>query len=288
MEFPLVSVICLSYNHEKFVKEAVQSILNQSYPNIELILVDDASTDASPQIVKQIAEGNPKIKILLLQENVGNCKAFNKGLTLSKGDFVIDLAADDVLLEERIEVGVKAFLNNSEEHGVHFTDADWVNEQGDHLYFHSDKFPHSTIPQGDIYENIISRYFICPASVLFRREVMNSLGGYDETLSYEDFDILVRSSRKYKFAYSPDVLVKKRITSNAMSKKQFELFNSYSASTFKICEKIMNLNKDKEEKKALNKRIGYEIRLNLRLLNFGIVVKYLFLWIRNKQLHYLN
>jgi glycosyltransferase involved in cell wall biosynthesis len=286
MEAPLVSVICLSYNHERFIEEAVQSVLNQTYPNVELILVDDASKDSSQEKIKGIVAANPAIKMVLLEKNVSNCKAFNKGLTQANGEFAIDFAADDVLLPSRIDEGLKALQKAGSEYGVHFCDAEWIDETGAHLYFHSDKFPHKTIPQGDIYKEIISRYFICPASTLVKREVLTHLDGYDESLAYEDFDFLVRASRSFKFAYSQNVLVKKRVTVNAMSKRQFRLFSRDAETTFVVCEKILLLNRSKDEQRALRKRITYEMKLNVRLLNLWLVLRYFLLWIKSESKTY--
>lgn len=282
MTSPLATVICLCYNHSRFVEEAIESVLNQSYPNIQLIVVDDASTDSSVEVIKKIIEKHPNIEFLPLPTNLGNCKAFNKGLSPAKGDYLIDLAADDVLFPVRIETGIKALQQAGQEYGVHFSDAELISETGEGVGLHSDRFPHNRIPQGDVYKELISRYFICSPSMMFTREVINELGGYDETLTYEDFDFWIRSSRKFKYAYAPQVLVKKRITENALAKKQFEVFSRYSLSTFNVCEKILKLNKTPEEQRALFGRILYEIKLNLRLLNIGIVFKYLFLLLRNK------
>ena len=140
--------------------------------------------------------------------------------------------------------------------------------------------------EGDVYKEVISRYFICPPTVMCTRQVMTVLNGYDETLSYEDFDFWIRSSRAFKYVYSPEVLVKRRIAKNALGSKQFSLFNHHSKSTFRVCEKILRLNNSREEKQALQKRILYEIRLNLRLLNVGIVIKFFSLLMRNARKKY--
>ena len=282
MPSPLVSVICLCYNHARFVQEAIESVLNQSYPNIQLIIVDDASTDNSVEVIKQLVGKHPSLEFLSLQRNLGNCKAFNKGLALVKGEYVIDLAADDLLFPSRIETGVRELQQSGKEYGVHFSDAELISETGTHVSFHSGRFPHNTIPQGDIYKELISRYFICPPTVMCTRAVMNELNGYDESLTYEDFDFWIRSSRKFKYIYSSNVLVKKRITANAMANEQFKVFSRHSQSTLIVCEKILKLNKTQEEKKALAGRIFYELKLNLRLLNVGIAFNYLHLWLKNK------
>lgn len=283
MHRPLVSVICLCYNQARFVKEALESVLNQTYPAVELIIVDDASTDNSVKVIQDFLAKNPGIRFLQLPENSGNCKAFNRGLALAKGKFIIDLAADDVLLPKRIEVGVRELTEKGGPYGIHFSDAVIINALGRDLYLHSAKFPHSTIPQGDVYEHIIRRYFICPPTVMATREVMDKLQGYDESLSYEDFDFWVRSSRAFKYVYSPGVLVKRRISHGALSNKQFRIFNEHSQTTYKVCHKIMILNRNTSEQQALSKRILYEIKLNLRLLNWRIAANYIGLWFRNQR-----
>ncbi len=286
MEMPLVSVVCLCYNQERFVEEAIQSVLNQSYPNIQLIVVDDASTDNSTNVIKLVINSHPGIQFLALTENLGNCKAFNRGLALTKGSFIIDLAADDVLLPNRIEKGVQVLLEKGQTYGVHFSDAEVTDEYGAHLYNHSERFPHQTIPEGNVYTEIIRRYFICPPTVMFTRQVADVLGGYDETLSYEDFDFWVRSSRAFNYSYSPEVLVKQRVFKNTLSEKQFKRFNKHSDTTYKVCEKILRLNNSREDQQALRNRILYEIKLNLRLLNIGVALKFFFLLIRNGRKKY--
>ena len=104
-----VSVIALCHNHAPFLREALDSILAQTYPHLEVWLVDDASTDGSPAILREYAARHPAWHLLLLPENVGNCRAFNLALGQSKGTFVIDFATDDVLLPERISRQVAAF-----------------------------------------------------------------------------------------------------------------------------------------------------------------------------------
>lgn len=286
MSQPLVSVICLCYNQQRFVREAVESVLRQTYSPVQLIIVDDASTDESREEIKKLKEEYSSIELLLLDKNLGNCQAFNKALSSAKGEYIIDLAADDVLLPSRIEKGIQVLQQSGDDFGVTFSDAELIDESGKTLYIHSDRFPHHTIPQGDVYKEIIQRYFICPPTVMARRKIMDALGGYDETLSYEDFDFWIRSSRRTHYCYVNEVLVKKRIARGAMSEGQFKLFSRHSATTLRVCEKILELNQSEEEKLALAKRIRYELLLNLRLLNFSIATKFAFLWIRNQRLRY--
>ncbi len=287
MNAPLVTVICLCYNQKRFVREAVESVINQSYSPVQLIVVDDYSTDGGQDEIRELKDQYPQLEVLLLKENVGNCRAFNMGLAMANGQYLIDLAADDVLLNDRVKIGVEALEEAGKEFGVHFSDAIIMDEYGKFLQNHSDRFPHHSIPQGDTYTEIIKRYFICPPTVMFRKTVMDKLGGYDESLAYEDFDFWVRSSRFFKYRYSKEVLVKKRMVKNAQSVNQFKVLNKYSMSTYKVCEKILSLNRSVKERQALTERILYEIRLNLRLLNFGVALKYLKLLKKNTSTTYV-
>jgi glycosyltransferase involved in cell wall biosynthesis len=276
----LVTVICLSHNHALYVTESLQSVLNQTYPNIQLIIVDDASTDGSVQAILEFISTRPQITFIQLTKNVGNCQAFNFGLKEAKGEYLIDLAADDMLLPNRIEEGVAELTKAGLNYGVNFSDAELIDEGGKFLALHSDKYPHSTIPQGNVYKNMIAQYFICPPTIMFRKEVIDYLDGYDEALAYEDFDFLVRSSRKFYFCYTPKVLVKRRIVSNSMSSKQFQKGDKQRWSTLHVCEKINQLNQNREEKAALQKRIRYEFLLSMRMLDFRLAVAFLRLYFR--------
>lgn len=275
MSSPLVTVVCLCYNHSRYVREAVESVLNQTYKNVQVIIVDDASTDGSQVVIQKMVESYPTITFLSLKTNHGNCGAFNRGFELAKGDYVIDLAADDVLLPDRIEAGVVEFAHYDISYAVNFADGELIDEQGNHLSFHSDRFSSPSIPQGDIYKDIISRYFVNSPSLMVRKSVLEELHGYDESLAYEDFDFLIRASREFKFCYTPKILVKKRILSSSMSAGQFKKGSPQLFSTFKVCEKISKLNRSNEERWALRNRILYEARKALQLGEFELIFQYL-------------
>lgn len=283
MNFPLVSIICICYNHERFVVEALESVWNQSYAEIELIIVDDASTDNSVEVIKSHIQNHLEVETLFLPTNIGNCKAFNRALQLAKGEYIIDLAADDVLLPKRVECGVKQFQQLDSSYGLIFSDAEWISEAGYHVYNHSQRFPHHAIPQGDVYEELIKRYFICPPTMMYRRELVDKLQGYDENLLYEDFDFQIRAARQFKFSYDPEILVKKRIVEGSLSEKQFKRNDKQRYSTFSVCKKAMLLNRNKSEQLALQKRIWYEMRLCLKVFDWKLIKAYFNLLRENRK-----
>lgn len=282
---PLVTVVCICYNQAKFVVEALQSVRRQTYPNIQLIVVDDASTDSSAGVIRTCLTKFPNATFLPLQTNGGNCKAFNLALKHVEGEYVIDLAADDVLLPNRVAAGVDALSTAGDAYAVNFTDAVVIDEDGRELYLHSDRFPHHQVPQGDIYGELIKRYFILSPTMMMRTRVVKELGGYDENLAYEDFDFMIRSSRNYKYNYTADALVRKRLVKGSMSQKQFRLFSPQLRSTYRVCEKIMYLNRTETERRALTARLLYELRVCLRF-NIPLAIRYWWLWRRNRRKRY--
>lgn len=275
MSAPLVSVICLCYNHAKFVEEALNSVLNQTYSPVELIIVDDHSNDGSQEVIRNFLAGrNLSVSFLELPVNMGNCKAFNRGFELAKGEFIIDLSADDALLPHRIQAGLEVFQAKGSAIGVHFSDAVVIDEAGKERGKHSDRFPHSTIPQGNIYGEILSRYFICSPTMMIRTSVLKALGGYDESLAYEDFDFWVRSSRNHEYYYSPDALVRRRVLPASLGKRQFERRSNQWESTYAVLKKASALNRSPDEISAFKSRIWYEIRRGLMAGKWGLAVRY--------------
>ncbi len=280
IDYPLVTVLCLCHNQEKFVEEAIRSVLTQSYPSIQLIVFDDGSSDTSVKTISQFLTDKTSVLFYSNETNEGYTKSLNKALSYASGEFIVDLAADDVLLPTRIEEGVRSLMKAAPKYGVNFSDAEIINERGLFLGFHSDQYPHLSIPQGDVYKDLVMRYFICPPTMLFRKSVIDHLGGYDDSLAFEDFDFLVRAARDFHFCYTPLPLVKRRLVSQSMSQKQFRRGNPQRVSTFRVCEKINKMNKTIEEVEALKKRLRYEFLLSIKLGDFSLAVKFVRLYFR--------
>ncbi len=273
---PLVSVICLCYNQAPFVREALQSIIDQTYKNIEIIVVDDASSDESVHEIQSFIANHPNIAFIKNAENIGNCRSFNKAFRQSHGEYIIDLAADDVLMPARIEKGIEDL--HSSDAGVQYTRVDFIDKDGNSL---ESPEPSGYTPEGDIYRLLIERYFINPASMMIKRGVLEELGGYNEKLYYEDFDFWIRSSRNWKYLYNSEALVKKRDVKNSLSKKQFRFLNRHQYSTLEVCRTILELNRNKEEDRSLQRRIYYEVKQSLKYGNVQLIPSYLQLFLKS-------
>ena len=243
---PWVTVICTSYNQQAFVAEAIQSVIAQSYPNIDLIVIDNGSTDQTATRIDEVILPYPAIRFIRNTLNLGLNRAFNQGLALAKGQYIIDLSADDVLLPDRVARQVVFFEQLPDEYGVVFSNASYIDASGNVTGVHYPIDPatglaRAVVPTGYIFRQILTRYFICTPTMMMRRHVLHQLNGYDEALSYEDFDFWVRSSRFCRYAYQDAILTQKRRHPNAMSAQVTQPRNDLLPSTLLVCRKALAL-----------------------------------------------
>ena len=208
-----VSIIAISYNHGPFIEEALNSVFNQTHDDIDLIILDDGSTDNSRDEIKRVL-GEREAKLFLHNENIGYTKIFNKGLAEANGEFVVDFALDDVMRPDFLKESLKAHQQNGEGYGVSFSNAEYINPQSKVIEVHADWLKKQgiieSIPSGDIFQMVLKKYFICSPSMVINKKVFDRIGGYDDNLAYEDFDFWVRSSKCWKYTYIDKVLIQKR------------------------------------------------------------------------------
>ena len=261
---PWVSVICTCYNQAAYVGECLASVVAQTYPNVELIVIDNGSSDHSAAQIRAFCGQNPAVKFIQNKTNRGLCRAFNQGLAVAVGQYVIDLAADDVLLPHRIARQVDQFLSLPTYYGVVFSNAVYINETGEFLRHHhpvgQDGRTTQRVPMGDVFQEILTHYFVSTPTMMMRRDMLTQLGGYDESLAYEDFDLWVRSARNYRYAYLDEVLTWKRVLPNSMGRQVLSTDNLLLESSWRVCQKAYALCQTAGEFKALGGRIRQFIR----------------------------
>lgn len=206
---PLVSVIIPSYNSGEYITETINSILKQSYKNIEIIVVDDGSTDRTARILQNYIKNN-NIKYIL-QENRGVSRARNTGIASSKGGIVALCDADDVWVENKLELQVPLF--NNQDVALVYGGTEVFGDDIDIDMDHSKAFK-----RGGIFDDLMRGNFICTSSTLIRKEVIKKVGGFDEKLKFvEDLDLWLRITSKYKADFTPERVVKYRIHSGNTS-----------------------------------------------------------------------
>jgi glycosyltransferase involved in cell wall biosynthesis len=118
-----------TYNGEKYIREQIDSILRQTYPNMELIIVDDRSSDSTPDILRAYSDKFPNLRVVINETNLGYIKNFEKGILLSKGDYIALSDQDDIWMDNKIEI----LLKHIGQYDIIYSDSILVNEKGNSL-----------------------------------------------------------------------------------------------------------------------------------------------------------
>ena len=217
-EEPLVSVILPVYNGQRFVGQTIESALRQTYRKIEIIVIDDGSTDGTLEVLQPLAAADSRIRVIH-QPNGGVASARNRGLAEARGEFVAPLDADDLWDPRKIECQVRRMQEAGDETGMVYCWWVWIDEQGKVL----DRSPRWEI-EGDTLSMLLQVNFTGNASVpMYRRRCLEEAGGYDENLERnrargcEDWDVALKVATRFKVAVVPQLLTGYRRLPNSMS-----------------------------------------------------------------------
>ncbi|NLT51847.1 MAG: glycosyltransferase [Ignavibacteria bacterium] len=209
MHNELVSVIITTFNGEKFIRESVDSIVRQTYKNLEIIVIDDGSNDNTADIIKSISDNRIKY---FRTENNGHVSALNYGLSLSNGDYVSILDHDDIAMPQKIEKQMNCILSNPELGVIsHFFLV--MDERGKIIYeIHLPK-EDEEIKKELCLQNIISH-----SGVLYKKKIVLEAGGYREKYGkIADYDLWLRLRLNTKFINLDEMLLKYRKHNNGQS-----------------------------------------------------------------------
>lgn len=231
---PNVSVIITSFNAGRFIKECIESVLNQTYKDYEIIVVDGGSTDNTFEEIKPFEDKINFIK-LTKRESRGSQESFhrNQGIQVAKGEYFVFLDADDMILPEKLEIESRV-LNEDSSLGMVYSDVYFCNESGENYSLISRKArPFS----GDIFTHLVCGNFILIHSAMVKRECIEKVGYFDETLpACPDWDIWLRISPYYKVKYINIPLSKYRIHSTNISK----IWEFMAEGQIKVLNKVLN------------------------------------------------
>ena len=198
---PRVSIVIPTFNRKIFVKEAVDSVLAQTYKDYELIVVDDGSTDDTGRALKQYAER----LVYLYQKNEGVSAARNRGLAAARGEFIAFLDSDDLWLPKKLAIQT-AFMEQHSEAQICYTDEIWIR----HGTRVNPKKRHAKYA-GEIYPYCLSLCIISPSSALMRRGLLEQVGAFDPSLPVcEDYDLWLRVAACFPVFFIPQRLIVKR------------------------------------------------------------------------------
>ncbi|MBH8555078.1 glycosyltransferase [Nostocaceae cyanobacterium CENA357] len=209
-QIPKISVVIPAYNSEKTIKATIDSVLNQTFTDFELIIINDGSQDSTLDIVSQIQDS--RIKIFCF-ENAGGNVSRNRGLHQSVGKFVSFLDADDIWTHEKLASQFKALQENVEAK-VAYSWTDYIDENGVFLFSGT-----HNIYNGDIYEKLLVNNFLENGSnPLIYREALIELDGFDESLkAAQDWDMWLRLAAQYNFVGVPSVHILYRVSASSLS-----------------------------------------------------------------------
>ena len=204
-----VTVIIPAYNNSAFTLKTVESIINQTYKNIEIIVIDDGSTDDTKKLLKKY---NYKI-IYVYQENQGACSARNKGMKLSTGTYIAHIDCDDIYEPTKISQCVD-FLEKNPQYGFVYTDVKLIDSNDNPILGVKKFYNHPG--SGYIAKKIIkSHYVLTNSTLLAKKECFLEVGGFDENIFISaDREMIIRLSRVFKAGYINKPLTKYRVSNN--------------------------------------------------------------------------
>lgn len=214
---PLVSVVMPAYNAGRFIARAIDSVITQSYGNLEIIVVDDGSTDTTSAIVEQYCREDSRIR-LVRQQNQGVASARNRGIECARGRYIAPIDSDDVWYAAKIEAQVRAMSQAGESVGLVYSWLRCIDED--------DRVVGSARPgfSGNVLVDLLYSNFVGSASSpLIPRQCFEEVGGYDATHRQkkaegsEDWDLYLRIARRREFRVVPEYLVGYRLHQDSMS-----------------------------------------------------------------------
>jgi len=205
-----VSVLMTVFNAEKYLELSIKSILNQTYKNWELIIIDDKSSDQSKKIIKKFK--NNKIKYFFLKKKLGRTKALNFGLKKCKGKYLAILDADDISFPSRLKDQIY-YLKKNKNISLLGTWGTWIDK--------NNKFLQKIITTkkiDDIKQIMLFKNIFIHSSIIFQKKILNKVGNYPNQLVYmQDYGFILNVMKKYNVYILPKVLTKARVVKTSMA-----------------------------------------------------------------------
>ena len=209
-----VSVIIPTYNRAHLIGRAIQSVLNQTYQDFELIVVDDGSTDNTEDIIRQFQEKDKRIRYIKHDKNKGGSAARNTGIKNSVGKYIAFQDSDDEWLPKKLEKQMKIFKKESPNLGIVYTGFYRIKDS-EKKYIPSHEIVKK---EGRIYEELLKGNFITTQSILVRKECFKKVGIFDENLPrLQDWELVMRLSKYYDFKCIDEPLLISYYTTDSIS-----------------------------------------------------------------------
>ncbi|WP_422006237.1 glycosyltransferase family 2 protein [Roseivirga pacifica] len=259
----MVSVIVPCYNREKTILRAIDSVLNQTYQNFELLIIDDCSSDNSVQLISEL--NDERIRLIKHTTNKGAAEARNTGIANAKGTFISLLDSDDFYEKTFLEKSVSFFDTKEEQVGFIWTGVRYIRNHG------NSEFIWRPLPKGSLYESFLHELKIGTNSGLtFRSSVFAQCDNFRGDLpAAEDTELFLRISQSYNSSVLEEVLINiDQTNEDRLSRNYKKLANAYNIFIGDHWGRII-------ESKALLNKFGYKLMwLNFHAKNRAIAINY--------------
>ncbi len=267
-----VTIVVPAYNASEYIAKTVKSVLQQTYTDFELLVIDDGSTDDTADIVHNFSLQDSRVK-LISQENQGVSVARNTGIKMAKGEFIAFLDADDLWLPNKLVSHLEHLHQNSEV-GVSFGKVEFLSSNGELTGYISNSPLGAIKSEYLLYENPT----VTTSNIVVRREVFEQVGYFDEQISYsEDLEWLLRLSchQAWKIEGINKVLTRYRISQNSLSSDLYKMEQGWNL----LINKVMNYAPylvNQHYYKAQSRYLRYLARRTLRLnLSSDVGIRYM-------------
>lgn len=225
----IISIVVTSYNYQKYIKDTINSVINQTYQNWELIVIDDASTDLSAEIIKEFAKNDNRIKFIQNQENIGLKNSLLKAVKSASGEWIAFLESDDLWTENYLEKKVD-IINSNKHFGFIFNDVELFGEKS------SKKFAKTkgAFPRSMFYEFGINNPVLTLSSVMLKKNLLGLIDFNTPIDKLLDWYIYIQLARITDFYYIPKKLTRWRqhsqsyISKDNKCKFKFANISAYS------------------------------------------------------------
>jgi glycosyltransferase involved in cell wall biosynthesis len=219
MPSPAVSQLVVCHNHDRFIEHCLDSIARQSFDDFELVIVDDCSTDGTVERIEAWLAGNGHTvdaRLVVNERNLGVCASRNIALRHARGEFISSVDGDDYYEPDKIERQHRFWKGMEGSTAGVFGNCRVVDVHGRELAV---AYPSGIPPaEGRIFDRLIEGNFMPAPTVMARRAALEEVGGFDESLFYDDYDMWLRLADRYEFRFLPGVLANIRVVPNSMTR----------------------------------------------------------------------
>lgn len=202
VEKPTVSVVIPTYNREKVLGRAIHSVLNQTFEDIELIVVDDCSIDGTKELIDGLED--PRVMYIRLETNQGSAAARNTGINAARGEFIAFQDSDAEWMPDKLEKQMNVFFSAKNDVNVVYTAFLWIKDNYK-SYIPAKGQVHK---DGDVFHQLLKRNFVDTATAVVKKKCFEKVGMFDERLPrYQDWDLFIRLSKHYHFKFVDEPLL---------------------------------------------------------------------------------